>query len=55
MAEGVRTTYAACNLSERLGVEMPIAHAVRSLLEGEVDAREGVTRLLSRQLRSEKD
>ena len=55
VAEGVRTTYATCNLAERLDVEMPIAHSVRSLLDGDVDAREGVSQLLSRQLRSEKD
>jgi glycerol-3-phosphate dehydrogenase (NAD(P)+) len=55
VAEGVRTTYAACQLSERLGVELPIAQGVRMLLEGEVDPREGATLLLTRQLRSEKD
>ena len=55
VAEGVRTTYATCQLAERLGVEMPIAAGVRALLEGEVEAREGVSQLLTRQLRSEKD
>ena len=29
VAEGVKTTYAVCRLAERLGVEMPIAEAVR--------------------------
>lgn len=55
VAEGVRTTYAACRLAERIGVELPIADAVRSLLDGEVDPREGVSQLLTRQLRSEKE
>ena len=55
VAEGVRTTHGACQLAERLGVEMPIAHGVRALLNGEVDPREGVSQLLTRQLRSEKD
>ncbi len=55
VAEGVRTTYAACRLADRIGVELPIAEAVRSLLEGEADPREGVTQLLTRQLRSEKE
>jgi glycerol-3-phosphate dehydrogenase (NAD(P)+) len=55
VAEGVRTTYAACELAESLGVDMPIAMGVRSLLEGEVDPREGAAQLLTRQLRSEKD
>jgi glycerol-3-phosphate dehydrogenase (NAD(P)+) len=55
VAEGVRTTYAACQLAERLGVELPIAQGVRMLLDGAVDAREGVAQLLTRQLRGERD
>lgn len=55
VAEGVRTTYAACQLAERLGVELPIAEGVRALLEGKVDPRQGATMLLTRQLRGEKD
>jgi len=55
VAEGVRTTYAACQLAERIGVELPIAEGVRALLEGKVDPREGAMQLLSRQLRGEKD
>jgi len=55
VAEGVRTTHAACGLSKRLDVDMPITKSVRALLEGKGDPREGVTRLLTRQLRSEKD
>jgi glycerol-3-phosphate dehydrogenase (NAD(P)+) len=55
VAEGVRTTYAACQLAERMGVELPIAQGVKLLLEGTVDAREGVTQLLTRQLRGERD
>jgi glycerol-3-phosphate dehydrogenase (NAD(P)+) len=55
VAEGVRTTYAACQLAEKIGVELPIAQGVRLLLEGAIDPREGVTQLLTRQLRGEKD
>jgi glycerol-3-phosphate dehydrogenase (NAD(P)+) len=55
VAEGVRTTYAACQLAQRIGVELPIAAGVRMLLEGEVDPRDGVKLLLTRQLRGEKD
>jgi glycerol-3-phosphate dehydrogenase (NAD(P)+) len=55
VAEGVRTTYSACHLAEKIGVELPIAAGVRMLLEGEVDPREGVKLLLTRQLRGEKD
>jgi len=55
VAEGVRTTYAACQLAERIGVELPIAEGVRALLDGKVDPRQGATALLTRQLRGEKD
>lgn len=55
VAEGVRTTYAACQLAERIGVELPIAEGVRALLEGKVDPRQGAAQLLTRQLRGEKD
>ena len=53
VAEGVRTTHAVCELATRLGVEMPIAFAVREILEGKVDPAEGGLRLMTRQLRSE--
>ena len=53
VAEGVRTTHAVCDLATRLGVEMPIAFAVRSILDGEVDPAEGGLQLMTRQLRSE--
>src|SRR5512134_2328124 len=45
VAEGVRTTYAACQLAERIGVELPIAEGVRALLDGKVDPRQGATAL----------
>lgn len=53
VAEGVRTTYAVCELATRLGVEMPIAFSVRQILRGEVDPRAGGMALMTRQLRSE--
>ena len=55
VAEGIRTTSAACALADANGVEMPIAHSVRALLEGEVGLKEGVEQLLRRQLRSENE
>jgi glycerol-3-phosphate dehydrogenase (NAD(P)+) len=55
VAEGVRTTLATCALASANDVEMPIAQSVRSLLEGEVELREGVEQLLRRQLRSENE
>jgi glycerol-3-phosphate dehydrogenase (NAD(P)+) len=53
VAEGVKTTYAVCRLAERLGVEMPIADAVRRVLDGEWQPKEAGFQLLSRQLRTE--
>jgi glycerol-3-phosphate dehydrogenase (NAD(P)+) len=53
VAEGVRTTFAACALAEKLGVEMPIAQAVRSVLQGDLGPEEAGQRLMTRQLRSE--
>ena len=53
VAEGVKTTYAVCQLAERLGVDMPIALAVRRVLEGETKPKEAGLQLLSRQLRTE--
>ena len=55
VAEGVRTTYAACALADAHAVEMPIARSVRALLEGEVGPKDGVELLLRRQLRSENE
>ncbi|RIL05819.1 MAG: glycerol-3-phosphate dehydrogenase [Proteobacteria bacterium] len=55
VAEGVRTTYAACELAGKLGVELPIAQGVKLLLDGAVDPRDGARLLLTRQLRGERD
>jgi glycerol-3-phosphate dehydrogenase (NAD(P)+) len=53
VAEGVRTTYAACALAERQGVEMPICQSMRDVLEGNLSPPEVVERMMRRQLRSE--
>jgi glycerol-3-phosphate dehydrogenase (NAD(P)+) len=55
VAEGVRTTYAVCELATRLGVEMPIAFGVRAVLEGELTPAEAGILLMTRQLKSETD
>lgn len=55
VAEGVRTTLAACALADLHGIEMPIAKSVRSVLEGDLEPKEAVERLLSRQLRNENE
>jgi glycerol-3-phosphate dehydrogenase (NAD(P)+) len=55
VAEGVKTTYAVCRLADRLGVDMPIAAAVRRVLDGELAPKEAGFQLLSRQLKTELD
>jgi glycerol-3-phosphate dehydrogenase (NAD(P)+) len=53
VAEGVRTTHAACELAERVGVELPIAQMVREVLNGTLAPRAAVERLMTRELKSE--
>ena len=55
VAEGVKTTLAACELSRRLGVDMPIAHGVRAVLEGRIAPEDAGNALMSRQLKSESE
>ncbi len=55
VAEGVRTTEAACELGRRRGVELPIASMVQELIEGRITPEEGARRLMARQLRSENE
>jgi glycerol-3-phosphate dehydrogenase (NAD(P)+) len=53
VAEGVRTTQAAVALARRLDVEMPIAEMVKAVLDGQLEVKDAVYRLMTRQLRSE--
>ncbi|MBW2267100.1 MAG: NAD(P)-dependent glycerol-3-phosphate dehydrogenase [Deltaproteobacteria bacterium] len=55
VAEGVRTTTAACVLARRHKIEMPIAEAVQRVLEGEIGVEGAVNQLMSRQLRNENE
>jgi glycerol-3-phosphate dehydrogenase (NAD(P)+) len=55
VAEGIRTTEAACELGRRHGVELPIAAMVDELIRGKITPEEGARRLMSRQLRSENE
>jgi glycerol-3-phosphate dehydrogenase (NAD(P)+) len=55
VVEGVETTRAACQLAERLGVELPISNMVRQVIDGERTPREAGEALMTRQLRSEQD
>jgi glycerol-3-phosphate dehydrogenase (NAD(P)+) len=53
VAEGVRTTRAACDLAERAGVEMPIAEAMRAVLYEDRPPRVAVDALMIRSLKRE--
>jgi glycerol-3-phosphate dehydrogenase (NAD(P)+) len=53
LAEGVRTTLAACALSEREGVEMPIARQMRAVLYEGRPPREALEALMLRSLKRE--
>jgi glycerol-3-phosphate dehydrogenase (NAD(P)+) len=53
IAEGVRTTLAACALAERAGIEMPIAAQMREVLYRGRPPREAVEALMLRTLKRE--
>ena len=53
VAEGVKTAKSVYNLSEKLGVEMPIAHAVHAVLYEDLDPKAAVYQLMTRNLKSE--
>ena len=55
VAEGVRTTRSACALSNRLGVEMPIAQAVYGVLFEQVRPQDAIESLMTRDARPELD
>lgn len=54
VAEGVRTTRAAHELSAELGVEMPIVDAVYSVLYEAVDPMQALARLMAREPKPER-
>ena len=51
--EGVPTTAAVCELSKRVGVELPIAELVESALQGETAPGKAIIALMARPLASE--
>jgi glycerol-3-phosphate dehydrogenase (NAD(P)+) len=53
VAEGVRTTLAACALAEREGVEMPIARQMKAVLYEGKAPREALEELMLRSLKKE--
>jgi glycerol-3-phosphate dehydrogenase (NAD(P)+) len=54
IAEGVTTAREACRLAGELGIEMPIADAVRRLLDSELTPKEAVAALLNREQKDER-
>lgn len=55
VAEGIRTTHAACGLADALDVDMPITRMTRAILDGEVQPEEARELLMTRQLTTEHD
>jgi glycerol-3-phosphate dehydrogenase (NAD(P)+) len=55
VAEGVKTARSLYNLSRRLGVEMPIAHAVYHVLHEDLDPIDALRQLMTRDLKHELD
>jgi glycerol-3-phosphate dehydrogenase (NAD(P)+) len=53
VAEGVRTTHAACRLADALGVEVPIMQGTRAILDGQIEPEAAGRLLMTRQLGSE--
>lgn len=55
VAEGVKTAKSVYNLSRKLGVEMPISHEIYRLIYEDLDPKEAVHRLMTRDLKKELD
>jgi glycerol-3-phosphate dehydrogenase (NAD(P)+) len=55
VAEGIKTAASVYNLSSKLGVEMPISHAVYHILYEELSPKEAVYQLMTRDLKHEID
>lgn len=55
VAEGVKTARSLYNLSRRLGVEMPISHAIYHILHEDLDPKVALHQLMTRDLKHELD
>jgi glycerol-3-phosphate dehydrogenase (NAD(P)+) len=55
VAEGVKTAKSVYNLSRKLGVEMPISHAIYHLLYEDLDPKIALHQLMTRDLKQELD
>lgn len=55
VVEGMYTTEAAYNLSQKLNIEMPIAHQLHNVINGKITGAEAVKNLMLRERKSEMD
>jgi glycerol-3-phosphate dehydrogenase (NAD(P)+) len=55
VAEGIKTAKSVYNLSQRIGVEMPISCEIYNILYNDLSPHEAVHRLMTRGLREELD
>ncbi len=55
VAEGVKTAKSVYNLSEKLGIELPICHEIYHILYDGASPGEAVHRLMTRELKPELD
>ncbi len=55
VVEGMYTTEAAYQLAQRAGVEMPITEQIYQVIKGQVDARDAVMNLMTRQKKHENE
>lgn len=55
VAEGVKTAQSLYNLSRRLDVEMPISHAIYRILHEDLNPKDAVYQLMTRDLKNELD
>ena len=51
--EGITTTTAVCNLSEKLNIDLPIAKLVQAFLDSSLSPSEAIMTLMNRPLVSE--
>lgn len=53
LAEGVDTTTALCQLGEKYNVDLPICHGVANVISGKMSAKEALTEMFERSIKSE--
>ena len=53
VAEGIKTAVSVEHLAKRMGIEMPLCHAVYAVLYESKDARQAVIELMTRELKDE--